>query len=114
MFMTITLEEQKRVGRRIRDARRAKGLKQAELARELGLSDARTIRNYESGVRIPAYEIMDGIARITGKPREWFFDEDRSAPGMREEIEALRAEIAEFREDLRRFLRRQDDGQATQ
>jgi transcriptional regulator with XRE-family HTH domain len=61
---------------RLRQAREDAGLTQAELARRLGKRSADSVRKYESGLVEPPGHVVAQIAKVTGKPRRWFVEED--------------------------------------
>jgi transcriptional regulator with XRE-family HTH domain len=63
---------------RIRQARQDARLTQAELARRLGKKSADSVRKYERGLVEPPGHVVAQIAKITGKPRRWFVEEDPS------------------------------------
>jgi len=64
--------------RKLRQAREDAGLTQAELARRLGKKSADSVRKYESGLVEPPGHVVAQIAKVTGKPRRWFVEEDPS------------------------------------
>ena len=55
------------VGSNIREARRAKGWKQRDLAREAGLSSV-TVARIETGINVPKQDTLRSIARALGVP----------------------------------------------
>lgn len=59
----------------IRAARREAGLSQVKLAAAVGVT-GRAVQFYESGDRQPKATILARIALVTGKPLEWFFQEE--------------------------------------
>ncbi|MBM3475831.1 MAG: helix-turn-helix transcriptional regulator [Armatimonadetes bacterium] len=63
---------------RLRKAREDAGLTQAELARRLGKKSADSVRKYERGLVEPPGHVVAQIAKVTGKPRRWFVEEDPS------------------------------------
>lgn len=98
-FVALLREE---LGRRIKVARVGAGLKQRELATAIGLENAQDISRYERGkVEVPSHRI-DLIAEATGRPRSYFM-RDPSEPDptvVDEELEQLKAELAEVRRGL--------------
>ncbi|WP_423156369.1 helix-turn-helix domain-containing protein [Stenotrophomonas maltophilia] len=64
------------LGRRLREARQAKGMTQAELGAVLGLEDensaAPRISRYERGDRMPDEETMEALAEALGLPVAYF------------------------------------------
>lgn len=64
----------KEVGRRIAHARKFAGLRQADLAAEVGLV-TRAIQNFEGGVRMP-WKHLDRIASATGRSKAWLVHGD--------------------------------------
>lgn len=61
------------VGQRVRLARRAQGLTQAQLAvrAELGLA---SVKNYERGVTMPRARALESLADVLGVPDGWLRD----------------------------------------
>lgn len=59
-----------RIGERIKAARKAIGLKQAELAERLGVKP-NTITSYETGLRAPSDAIVLSICREFGVSETW-------------------------------------------
>jgi transcriptional regulator with XRE-family HTH domain len=64
------------LGTRIRQARKAKQLKQTELAVQLDVSQG-TIANYELGRTTPSLGNLSQIARITEVEIGWLVDGDK-------------------------------------
>ena len=71
------------VGRRLADARRAAKLTQAEVAKEVGASDA-WISNIENGVINIDTSILVALSKIYGWPIEWFLMDERLPSGLRQ------------------------------
>ncbi|KQR18049.1 MULTISPECIES: helix-turn-helix domain-containing protein [Xanthomonas] len=65
------------LGRRLREARQARGMTQAELGAVLGLEDensaAPRISRYERGDRMPDEKTMDALAEALGLPVAYFY-----------------------------------------
>ncbi|MEL1264926.1 helix-turn-helix transcriptional regulator [Pseudoxanthomonas putridarboris] len=65
------------MGRRLREARQARGLTQAELGAVLGLEDensaAPRISRYERGDRMPDERTMEALAEALGLPVAYFY-----------------------------------------
>jgi transcriptional regulator with XRE-family HTH domain len=59
------------IGTRIRDARRARGLTQKQLAQELNIP-VRTLRAYEQNKCVPDGETLHRIARALDFPVDYF------------------------------------------
>lgn len=59
----------KKIGYRIRNARKTAGMSQSELAERLG-KNLRTVQKYESGEIEPALSVLDEIAAALGVPWE--------------------------------------------
>lgn len=66
------------IAERIISARREAGLTQEKLAQMAGLSVA-SVAKWENGSRVPRIGNLRLIAEATGKPMEFFFEEDRAA-----------------------------------
>jgi len=60
------------IGTRIRQARRARGLTQRQLAQQLDIS-VRTLRAYEQNKRVPDGETLARIATVLNFPVGYFF-----------------------------------------
>jgi transcriptional regulator with XRE-family HTH domain len=68
-------ELQVRVGRRIAEARHAKGLSQRELALLTG-NAIRTIQTWEADERHPRPETLARVAAATDRSLSWFYETD--------------------------------------
>jgi transcriptional regulator with XRE-family HTH domain len=55
------------IGRTVEDSRRSAGLTQAELARRIGTTQP-AISKIESGRTVPGIDLLDRVARATGRP----------------------------------------------
>lgn len=77
------------LGRRIKQAREAKGLSQAKLgAHAFPLPvTAQSVLKWEKGLSAPNARTLDAIAQLTGKPVKWFLYgvEDAGAAGQGDE-----------------------------
>lgn len=67
------MDIRKRVGLRIRAARREHGLSQSELAAKLERS-IDTVSAIERGISLPNLETLEGLARVLNVPLRDFFD----------------------------------------
>ena len=76
--------------KRLRDARRAFGLTQADLARMSGLSQA-LVSHYETGARVPSDEIVGALAERLCVPVAWLRGDDEGLPIPRDLSPGLRA-----------------------
>lgn len=92
----------KAVGARIRDARRAMGLTQDELADVIGVG-MRQIQYYEAGESNP-YRTLRRIAEATNRSVGWFLHGDRptelAAEELVQRLEAVEEGQARFEEAL--------------
>lgn len=66
------------IGERIKEARKAQGFSQADLARRLGVSQP-AVANWESGVHDPRRLMLAALAEALETPLEWLAAGDRSA-----------------------------------
>ncbi len=66
------------IGERIKQARKAQGLSQADLARRLGVSQP-AVANWESGVHDPRRLMLAALAEALETPLDWLSAGDRSA-----------------------------------
>jgi transcriptional regulator with XRE-family HTH domain len=85
---------------RIREARKAAGLTQQEMADALEVHK-RTVENYER-FRVPDYKMLNQIARVTDRPLEWFLH----GAGVSEDdrLDAALAELGAVREQVEEIL----------
>lgn len=75
--MESVAEDEKRVGQRLAEWRRARGLTLRAVAEGLGLSSPSTISEYESGNRSPSYAsalALQKLSRGAIKVEHWGFD----------------------------------------
>jgi len=70
----VETAERRRIGSRITQARRERGLTQRELAEELGVTP-RSIQNYESGTIVP-WRHLGRIELVTRKRAGWLLRDD--------------------------------------
>ena len=91
-----------RIGDRIKAARKATGLKQAELAERLGVKP-NTITSYETGLRAPSDAIVLSICREFGVNEVWL----RTGEGDMFVSLDRQKKIAAFLGDL---MREEEDG----
>lgn len=75
--MPAAIPPSRTLGRRLREARQARGMTQAELGAALGLEDensaAPRISRYERGDRMPDEKTMDALANALGLPVAYFY-----------------------------------------
>lgn len=71
------LEHARSIGERIRQARKERGLSQADLASRLGVSQP-SVANWESGVHDPRRLVLAKLADILQTPLDWLAAGDRS------------------------------------
>jgi transcriptional regulator with XRE-family HTH domain len=74
------------LARRLREARREVGLSTravaAKLPRRLAVSHT-TIASYESGVTVPALDVLAALAELYQRPLNWFLENRESLSGFR-------------------------------
>jgi len=66
----------KNFGKKLKKARRERGMSQRSLGLALGLSD-KTISSYESSRSYPNLEVLGKIAEILKKPLEYFISSNK-------------------------------------
>ena len=66
-------------GGKIRDARKAAGLTQRQLAKAIGVGNT-SISNWEQGVSSPDPETIELLGQILGVQPNYFFDQPQAAP----------------------------------
>lgn len=75
-------EEMRRViGHRIREARDAKGMKQAELGEALGGISIGSVSGWERGVSSPEHQNLYMVAKVLDVSIEWLYGIDRTDEG---------------------------------
>lgn len=84
----------KRLGARIRRARRQAGLSQAQLAERTGVKHPQSVSRWERGMQLPGLERVETIAAVTKKPLGFFLEQDSEVPLLVE---------AQAEDALRRF-----------
>ncbi len=85
------------IARRIRDARRAARLSQAELGLAVGLSD-KAISAYEKGRSTPPVDKLQKIAESTRQPIAYFTDTQLSDVEIMQKIMNLEHELNELKQ----------------
>ncbi len=60
----------------VRDARRKLGVTQATMAQAMGVSNARIVRTWESGTRVPQDMAIELIKHMLRRPGDFFEFED--------------------------------------
>lgn len=107
-FRTFLLMEQfaaREIGLRIALARRERGLTQEQLSDLANISE-RSLQDYEAGVTVP-YKHMPVVARLLGRPVEWFLHGDgEEVPVTTDQLAQLHEEVATLRGMLEELLRR--------
>ncbi len=79
----------KAIGKRIRDAREAKGLTQGQLGEKLSKPlTATAISLYEKGGRAVALDVLTEIANILNVPQEFLIKGTREAPSIKVALRA--------------------------
>lgn len=63
------------IGVKVREVRKALGLKQHELASQLGVHKI-TMSNYERGAQTVPLELVERLSKLSERPIVWFFLED--------------------------------------
>jgi transcriptional regulator with XRE-family HTH domain len=66
-------------GRRLREAREAKGLSQKGLGIEAGIDEfvaSTRVNRYEAGIHQPDYQTLSSMAEVLGLPTAYFYAED--------------------------------------
>jgi transcriptional regulator with XRE-family HTH domain len=87
------------VAGRIVDARRAVGLTQTELARQIGLP-LYVLERFERGEADPSV-YLDAISAVTNRPRSWLEGENETTlEAARSTVERLQRDFTAFREDV--------------
>lgn len=89
--------------RKIREARRAAGLSQQELSKELGISD-KAISAYEVGRSSPPLKVLQKLSAATERPMYWFVADDSpevSRAMLLEKHDAIEEELGLLRACIR-------------
>lgn len=90
------------IGARIKQARKERGLTQADLAAMLPFSE-RSLQDYENGVTLP-YRNLAALSRVLNRRVEWFLHGDQEQQPASPEVAALAETVAGLRvllEELR-------------
>ena len=97
--MSLTPEE---IGRRIREARTARGWTNEQLARRLGVH-ARSVHRWQAG-QLPRVQTLIELARVLDVPESYFVEQDDGVTlaDVRDQIAELTARV----EELARLLER--------
>jgi transcriptional regulator with XRE-family HTH domain len=83
----VELAERKRLGERIRRARRETGLTQRELAEQLGIT-TRSLQNYEAGTIVP-WRHLGRIEVLTHRRAGWLLRDDETGGALEATIADL-------------------------
>lgn len=102
---------QQEIGERIKRARKAASLSQAELARRVGLAHPQSISNYERGQTGDiSIDRLRAISEATGKPLSYFVDtpeeitpevEEGRLDRLESQLEKVLGVVIELRDVLR-------------
>ncbi|MGE3682728.1 MAG: helix-turn-helix domain-containing protein [Bdellovibrionales bacterium] len=98
------------IGLRIRQARMAKGMTQAELSKALGI-DRGSVGRWETGRSVPRQVGMPRVASVLGKSAEWLLEGSGDPSPALQNIEVLRAEqrtLKEIREEVKKLCRQSE------
>lgn len=87
--MMLVTARKAEMGRKIREARVAKGWKQKHLAAEVEVEPI-TISRWERGATTPDLDVLRLVAEATGQPLSYFVDQPGSAAGGMGLDEAVR------------------------
>lgn len=93
----------KAIGLKIQEARLAKGLTQADLAKAMGL-DRGTVVRWETGKAVPRKTGIPKVAKILGKDPAWLLEGSAELSPAIQNVEILRAErrtLKEIREAVK-------------
>jgi transcriptional regulator with XRE-family HTH domain len=101
MSSTLSPQGAKKLGRRIKEARTARGFRQADLAKLVGVS-TQSISAFESGRIPPAREYVEKIAHHTQRPLH-FFTGQKVAEALAR-VEQMRKELDELQDILRQAI----------
>jgi transcriptional regulator with XRE-family HTH domain len=82
------------VARRVKQARNLSNLSQRQLGEKLGVSD-KTISAYEAERAVPPLHTLKKIAEVTGKPIEFFFEDEKPKANL-QSVEAKLDTIIEL------------------
>jgi len=85
-------DEKRQLGDRIRSARAARGWKQKHLAAEVKVEPI-TVSRWERGASTPDLEVLNRVARATGKPVSYFVAGASEQPESRSSLEKAAARI---------------------
>lgn len=89
------------LSQRIKDARVDARLSQAELAKEVGVSD-KSISAYEQGRSTPPFEKLKKISTATHHPLSYFTEENNNEAIISSKLESIERELYEIKRLLKK------------
>ena len=84
------------LGKKIREARKAKGISQKELAKKLRVSD-KAISSYEVGRTSPSIEILEKLSNTVEKPLSYFGTQETQEINIQEKLIRIEKELQEVK-----------------
>lgn len=101
MNTRLVNEDFKKLGAKIRKARKEAGLSQKDVSRALKVSD-KAVSSYEVGRNQPSFQILKTISDITHKPISYFGNSDTTDATLEEKLATIERELQEIKELLKR------------
>lgn len=89
------------LAKRIKSARVAARLSQAELAEGVGVSD-KSVSAYEQGRSTPPFEKLKKIAGVTNHPLAFFTEDDNEEASISGKLASIERELTEVKELLKK------------
>jgi len=99
---------EKRIGQKIREIRKKKGISQMGLAEKVGLS-FQQIQKYEKGISKISVSRLFQIANALNVDIYTFFEENNNIPVAMEEIESYGAKLTQQEKELVKLFRNIDN-----
>jgi transcriptional regulator with XRE-family HTH domain len=89
------------LAKRIKNARVAARLSQADLASGIGVSD-KSISAYEQGRSTPPFEKLKKIANVSNHPLAYFTEDDNQEASISSKLASIERELTEVKELLKK------------
>lgn len=86
----------KRIGINLDNAIRAMGISQVQFAEMIGIKP-NTLSYWVNGKRIETISALEKISKATGKPIEWFFQDESKGSELQKAVAKLQHEMAEVK-----------------
>lgn len=92
-------KSEKKIGSKIKRARKEVGISQKELAKYLEISD-KAISAYEVGRAAPSFEMVQRISKLVHKPIQYFSDDPEANLDVQVKLSRVEQELLEIKKLL--------------